>query len=559
MILAAAAVIAIGAFVTRAIEKINYVGPNGASNVTEQMVDPGFLDAVLVAFTKVFAGPLMDNTAFYAFSLFKLLIMLDFIVAVVLALIAFDNAPNFITLLMNKIFKYGFWLWVISNWRDITTAIVKSLTKVGILSNAVVPEDIMMHPSTIVTMGYSLSSSYLKYISISFSSLKITDILLFTWVFKFLVAFIASVFIFVSFALIALNMFITTVEYYLCVSLMLIFIPFSVFDRTEKYASQAFSLCVSAGTRMMVFSVLVSMVYGFFDHSQSTYGTVKGLFTVKGNEPSMTLAMFVILLSAAIAYLCCEAPQMASSVIQGALHLDSNSAIMHGYGAAHMAEKGVNAVANTGAAVAGGVQRGMDAVKAAKAANAAAVAAGGKPTASPLGAGLKGFGAGVAAGAMEAMFGGMEEAKRVGRAASGRETSSVSSEGLQSPGYQVTKNANGDIIGAKPVNNYSGVTPPDNKSGENSSKNDSTSSSAGGGGGNNGGGQNFKCMDGLNNVNQTGQSGKDGKDGAKGDKGDKGSDGMQGMQGAQGQRGSDAGKQSSQEGSRGPVGDFGHK
>lgn len=308
---------------------------------------------------------------------------------------------------------------------------------------------------------------------------------------------------------------------------------------------------------MMVFSVLVSMTYAFFDQSQPGHDAIKKIFSIKGDAPSMTMAMFCIILALAVAYLCCEAPQMAASVIQGALHLDSNNAIMHGYGAAHMAEKGINAVANTGAAVAGGAQRGMDAVKAAKAANAAAVAAGGRPTASPLGAGLKGFGAGVAAGAYEAMFGGMEEAKRVGRAASGEEKSTVGD--LNSPGYQVTKNADGDIISAKPINNYSGVSSSNNKSGGDSSKNDSTSSSAGGGGGNNGGGQNFKGMDGLNNVNQAGQSGKDGKDGAKGDKGDKGSDGMQGMQGAQGQRGSDAGKQSSQEGSRGPVGDFGHK
>lgn len=552
-LLGVAAVIAVGSFVARAMEKVFFVGPGGSS-ATEQMVDPGFLDAVLSTFVAVFVGPLMQNTGSYAYSLFKILIMLDFIVAIILALIAFENAPNFLTLLMNKIFKYGFWLWVIGNWGPITDTIIKSLTQVGILSNAVVPSDIMMHPSAMITMGYDLSSSYFEYMY----SYQAVDILVITRLFRVIVAFLASVLIFVAFGLIALNMFLTTVEYYLCVGLMLIFIPFAVFDKTERYASQAFSLCVSAGTRMMVFSVLVSMTYAFFDQSQPGHGVIKEIFSIKG-DPSMTLAMFCIVLTAAITLLCCEAPQMASSVIQGALHLDSNNAIMHGYGAAHIAGKGVNAVANTGAAVAGGVQRGMDAVKAAKAANAAAVAAGGKPTASPLAAGLKGFGAGVVAGAYESMFGGMEEAKRVGRAASGRETSSVSSEGLEKPGYQVTKNANGDIIGAKPINNYSGVTPPDNQSGGDPSKNDSTSSSAGGGGDNNGGGQTFKGMDGLNNVNQTGQSGKDGKDGAKGDKGDKGADGMQGMQGAQGARGSDAGKQSSQEGQRGPTGDFGHK
>ena len=138
-----AAVIAVGSFVSRALEKVFFVGPGGSS-ATEQMVDPGFLDAVLSTFVAVFVGPLMQNTGFYAYSLFKILIMLDFIVAIILALIAFENAPNFLTLLMNKIFKYGFWLWVISKWDSITYTIIKSLTQVGILSNAVVPSDIMM-------------------------------------------------------------------------------------------------------------------------------------------------------------------------------------------------------------------------------------------------------------------------------------------------------------------------------------------------------------------------------------------------------------------------------
>lgn len=556
MFLAAAAVIAIGSFVARAMEKAVMVGPGGGSSVTEQMVDPGFLDAVLASFVKVFVGPLMDNTAFYAFSLFKILIMLDFIVAVIMALLAFENSPNFLTLLFNKIFKYGFWLWIIGHWGYITDTIIKSLTQVGVLSNAVVPSDIMMHPSLMITMGYDLSSSYLEYMADWNGG---TDWLIITFIFRVIVAFLAAILIFVAFALIALNMFLTTVEYYLCVGLMLIFIPFAVFDRTEKYASQSFSLCVSAGTRMMVFSVLVSMTYAFFDQSQPGSKAMKEIFTIKGDAPSMTMAMFCIILALAIAYLCCEAPQMAASVIQGALHLDSNNAIMHGYGAAHIAGKGINAAANMVGTAYGAGQRGVDSFKAAKAANEAAVAAGGKPTASPLGAGLKGFGKGVLSGMVESSFGGMEEAKRVTKAASGRETSNVSSEGLKSPGYQVTKNADGDIVSAKPVNNYSGVNPPDNQSGGEPSKNDSTPSSAGGGGDNNGGGQHFKGTDGLNNINQAGQSGKDGKDGAKGDKGDKGSDGMQGMQGAQGQRGSDAGKQSSQEGSRGPVGDFGHK
>ena len=446
MILAAAAVIAIGALVTHAIEKIAFVEPTKTEGIIEQAVDPGFIDAVLMAFTKLFDGPLLDNTQVYAFSLFKILLQLDFFIAILMGLIAFESGPNFLSLFINKMFKYGFWTWIAYKWRPITDAILQSFVQVGSFSANAIPKDIMFHPSYLITMGYNLSAGYLKWMV----TFKITDIFGFTWVVRALIALIASVFIFVSFGLIALNLFLTTVEYYLCSSLMLIFLPFAVFDKTERFASQAFSLVISAGTRYMVFCVLVSVIYAYFSEDQSGYSSIKALFMIKGNQPSVSMALFCCFLTGTMAYLCCEAPQMAASVVSGSLHLDSNNAILHAAGAAAIGEKGLGMASNGAAMLGGAAQRGIDAYKAASNAGAADVKAGkATSTMEAVGAGLKGFVKGLAGGLAEATVGGMEEAKRVGKAASGR-TSGI--EELDSKGQakggrgMVTRDATGNAI-----------------------------------------------------------------------------------------------------------------
>lgn len=512
MILTAAVVIGVGALITKAIEKIGFVDPSSSQGVAEQVVDPGFMDAVLLSFTKLFAGPLMDNTQYYAFSLFKILLGLDFVLAIIMGLVAFEAGPNFLTLFINKIFKYGFWTWIVYNWRAITDSILQGFVQIGTLAPGAIPKDIMYHPSFLITMGYNLSSSYLSWMT----NFRVSDILVVTWVFRAIIALIAAIFIFVSFALIALNLFLTTIEYNLCICIMLIFLPFAVFDKTERYASQAFSMVISAGTRYMVFCVLVSMIYAYFSEDQATFETLKPIFHIKGDNPSMVLALFACFLSGTMAYLCCEAPQMAASAISGALHLDSNNAIMHGIGAAGIAGKGVNAVGNAGATVGGAAMRAKDAYSAAQSANAAAVKAGGSVSAlSPMGAAAKGFAAGLGSGALEATFGGMEEAKRVGGAASGRKTSSESlnDKGELGKSATVTRDSAGNAISKSVNQDYT----------SNGEKNGSSKSGSSGSNGNSGG------SGGSSYVPAPTQGGS-----------------------------SSASSGVSQEGQRGPQGDFGH-
>lgn len=452
-------VIAVGAIVVasyaaRAAEKLYFYNPNGDNSTAaklDAMVKPGFLDGVLGEIVELCSGPLVGNTSSYAFSLFKSMIFFDFFIAIIMGLIAFESGPNFITVFINKIFKYGFWTWILMHWREIAAYITGSLEKVGAFSSDV-PKDLMLHPGLMLSIGYDLSTSYLAFIA-EFRMQDIFAGLGFIWLVRALVGLIAAVTIFCAFGLLALNIFLTTLEYYICMSLMLIFIPFAVFDKTERFASQAFSLLISAGTRMMVATALVSIIYSFFSKSAGMSGNGFNKIFLFKDEPSVTMAMIAVVFVFIMVYLCCELPAIASSVINGSLNLTSNNAIMHAAGAAMIAGKAGTAVANTTATVAGAVQRGADAYRAASNANSATVAAGGSVNAmAPIGTALKNFSAGIGAGITESTFGGMEEAKRVSSAASGRHTGleSVDENGNPTSSQaRVTRDREGNVINPK--------------------------------------------------------------------------------------------------------------
>lgn len=478
-----------------ALEKLKFIDPSatGDSLITKQgggleaVVHPGFLDGILQAIVTLCTGPLVERTGGYAISLFKIMMTFDFLIAIILGLIAFENGPNFLSLFMNKIFKYGFWLWVLMRWPTLSDYLVKSLEQVGAFSSDV-PKDLMLHPGVMLNIGFDLSTSYLEFIcdfglKDFFAGFGLIVLV------RAILGFVAAVVIFCAFGLLALNIFLTTLEYYICMALMLIFIPFAVFDKTERFASQAFSLVVAAGTRMMVATALISITYSFFSRTAGMAGNGFNKIFVFKDSPSVILAMVAIIFVFIMVYLCCELPGIASSVISGSLSLTSNNAIMHAAGASMLAGKGVGMAANGVASVGGAAMRAKDAYSAAQSANAAAVKSGGAVSAlSPMGAAAKGFAAGLGSGALEATFGGMEEAKRVGGAASGRKTSneSLNDKGELGKSATVTRDSAGNAISKSVNQDYTGNgnnTNGKGDSGASGNSNSESSSKSGGSGG----------------------------------------------------------------------------
>lgn len=446
--------IAVASYAASALESLQFYIPGATTEQDalreqslEAIVKPGFLDGILGQIVNLCTGELVNQTSGYALSLFEILLGLDFLVAIYVGLMAFESGPNFLSLFMNKIFKYGFWLWVIKRWPDIAASVVSSLEKVGAFAKDV-PTDLMMRPSLMINIGFDLSSSFFLYMFDTTWAKLIAPGGGFILIVRVLLGLIAAVFIFIAFGLLAINIFVTTLEYYISMALMLIFIPFAVFDKTERYASQAFSLLIAAGTRMMIATTLISIIYGFFSKTAGMSGNGFSKMFVYKDHPSVLLAMMCIVFILIMTYLCCELPALASSVMTGSMNLSSDSVFKHAAAGSYLAAKGGTMLSNSAATVSGAITRGQDAARAAS--NA------GQGKSAQIAAGLGGFMSGLGAGVVQSTFGGREEAKAVNSAASGRTTSTVECDanGNLKPSASVTYDSQGNIVSKSMNNNF---------------------------------------------------------------------------------------------------------
>lgn len=374
-------------------------------------------------------GRSLDASAFfYSQGLFYCLMSIDFVVAILLGLIAFEGGPNFISLFMNKIFKYGFWMFVFLNWRKLTKMIGESFLQIGVYDRDVDGFEFLMHPSQQITTGFNYAFDYIKFVLIGGKGDIIGD----NWktdrvALNIVLALIIGFFIFIAFFLIALNLFLTVAEFYICSALMLVFIPFALFEKTERFASQTFNLVINFGVRLMVLGALVRMGSEFFGVGSK----IQEYFMFK-DAPHILVSMLCMALVLAYAYLCCEAPQIASSIVSGALNLNSNNAIMHGYGAMATLSSAGGVVAKTGGAIAGAAQRAND---------AAASGAGIFGTA-------RAFSQGITSGIAKGTIGGLEEGQAVFKAASGRTSGleRMGSDGKPEQQSSVTRDSKGNVV-----------------------------------------------------------------------------------------------------------------
>lgn len=319
----------------------------------DPVMDTGIFDQIVAQFQGICLGAndaghgLMANTGIYAAGLFHYLILFDFIIAVILGLVAFESGPNFITLFINKIFKYGFWTWIMMNWQEFTARIINSFEKIGNFSGS--STYISNKPSLIADLGWTYAGSYLKE---SFSS--IVEHMEIDSAIIVVITLLVALVIFLSFFVMAINLVVTKVEFFISSSLMLIFIPFALFDKTERFASQVFNLVISCGVRLMVLSALCSIAYEFYDPQSTSGAGIKAIYTFK-DRPGIVNAFMAMGLSAMFGYLCCEIPQVASGIISGSLQLNSNSAFLHAAGATAAIKEGGSAVAKFAAPGVSGV------------------------------------------------------------------------------------------------------------------------------------------------------------------------------------------------------------
>ncbi|MBQ3541211.1 MAG: type IV secretion system protein [Phascolarctobacterium sp.] len=297
-------------------------------------MDSSILDSMLNAVATACAG---NGTIYgYAKSLFGYLIALDFVTVVLMNLLSFGGGQNFISLTITKIMAYGFWLWIIQSWGYLCNTVVNSLT-ISSTSFGSIPSDVLMHPSYIIDLGYDKAVPYFNYLTADTSWTNIVAKLG-----VYFLTFICACGLWLAFAIIAFQVFITYVEFYICSALMLLFLPFAVNKYTERFAQNCIGGVFSHGVKLMFLGAIISL-------SGPMLNTLNTNFV---DVPTWDHLFSALLAPWAIAFLCWQAPSMAAGFMSGGPAISAAMTAQNISGAMSAAGSGLGVGMAIGAGVA---------------------------------------------------------------------------------------------------------------------------------------------------------------------------------------------------------------
>lgn len=334
-------------------------------------MDTGILDTMLATIAGYTTGSSGTITG-YATSLYGILILLDFILAVLLNIGETDHIKQ----LVRKVLFYGFWIWIIREWGTLCDALLDSLMITG-TSIGGVDASVLRTPSALIDKGFIVANPYWEYAQ-NMDWLDITASPL-----TFLMAIIGYAGVVLAFGILALQIFITYVEFYIASALLLIFIPWGSFKYTSFVAEKAIGAVISYGTKLM----MLGAVYGLSS-------SIINSFTIDlaGGQPEPISVFTSMLGPFALCLLCWQAPGMAAGLMTGAPTLSAGTAA------------GTAVAGFAGAAVGGSAGAGIGSM-AMSTGSSAARAGAGLAGAATAGSTAGGPGAGGAAGAMSGAAG----------------------------------------------------------------------------------------------------------------------------------------------------------
>lgn len=327
-------------------------------------MDTGILDTMLATIAGYTTGASGTITG-YATSLYGILILLDFILAVLLNIGEVDHIKQ----LVKKVLFYGFWIWIIREWGTLCDALLDSLMITGTAVGGV-DASVLKTPSLLIVKGTAIADPYWQYAS-QMDWLDIT-----TSPLNWLMAVIGYAGVVLAFGILALQIFITYVEFYIASTLLLIFIPWGSFKHTSFVAEKAIGAVISYGTKLM----MLGAVYGL------SSGIINSMTVSLNSEPEPGTVFASMLGPFALCLLCWQAPGMAAGLMTGAPTLTAGTAA------------GTMVAGAAGAAAGGAAGAGAVGIATSGMSSAAKIASGIAGTSSPVAGGAAADGA---AGAMQ--------------------------------------------------------------------------------------------------------------------------------------------------------------
>jgi type IV secretion system protein TrbL len=319
----------------------------------------GVIDSFLEVFTSYIDsgfGLLGGEVAFIATTL----IVIDVTLAALFWSWGADD--DIIARLVKKTLFVGVFAYIIGNWNNLARIVFESFAGLGLQASGTgFSLQDLMRPGRVAQTGLDAARPLLESISdlmgwvAFFENFIQIACLLFAWALVLL-----------AFFILAIQLFITLIEFKLTTLAGFVLIPFGLFGKTAFMAERVLGNVISSGIKVLVLAVIIGIGSTLF--SQFTTGFVT-------QPPTIDDAMAVVLAALSLLGLGIFGPGIANGIVSGGPQLGAGSAIGTGLvaGGAAMAAGGAAGLALRGgaSAISGGTAAVRGGATAAGAASAA--------------------------------------------------------------------------------------------------------------------------------------------------------------------------------------------
>jgi type IV secretion system protein TrbL len=274
---------------------------------------------------------------------------------------------NIIARLVKKTLFVGIFAYLISNWNNLARIIFESFAGLGLKASGTgFAVSDLMRPGKVAQTGLDAGRPLLDSISNLMGYWSFFENFI-----QIACMFFAWALVLLAFFVLAIQLFVTLIEFKLTTLAGFVLIPFGLFGKSAFMAERVLGNVISSGIKVLVLAVIIGIGSTLFSEFTAGFG---------GATPSIDDAMAIVLAALSLLGLGIFGPGIANGLVSGGPQLGAGAAVGTGLAAGGMVAAGAataGAVVSGGAALAGG---------AAAAARGGATLAGGATSAYSLGA-----------------------------------------------------------------------------------------------------------------------------------------------------------------------------
>src|SRR5450631_2260798 len=251
---------------------------------------------------------------------------------------------DIIARLAKKTLFVGVFAYLIGNWNNLARIIFKSFSGLGLkAAGSSLSAADFLRPGRVAQVGLDAGrplldsiSGLMGYISFFENFIQIM-VLLFAWVM-----------VLSAFFILAIQLFVTLIEFKLTMLAGFVLIPFGLFGKSAFMAERVLGNVISSGVKVLVLAVIVGIGSTLFSQFTAGFG---------GNQPTIEGAMSMVLAALSLLGLGIFGPGIANGIVSGGPQLGAGAAVGTGLAAGGVVAAGV-AGAGLAAGAAGGALAG---------------------------------------------------------------------------------------------------------------------------------------------------------------------------------------------------------